>query len=76
MTAKDLSGAFSWTSEEEARRIREGSDIKQSYGELRAAWIREERRKRKARKDYFALVFCLLGLLCIGIAMFAAARGA
>ena len=69
MTAKDLSGAFVWTSRDEAG-IREESDIRRSYGELRAEWQREQRRQRRAKRDFFAWVFVLIGMLAIGVAMF------
>ena len=58
----DLSGAFAWTSKAEAQRIREESDIRRSYGELRAEWVREEKRKKKAKRDPFVIVFALMAI--------------
>ncbi len=73
MIDNDLSGAFVWTPPEEAKRIREESDVHRSYGELRAEWQAEQRRKKSAKRDAFAWVFILLGILFAGIGLWVAA---
>lgn len=66
----DLSAAFSWTSTEDARRIKADGDAREIYAE----WQREQRRKKTAKRSYLAWACAMVGLLFLGIAMIAAAN--